>query len=233
MGRTNRFSDLDAIQTRYIKKISTSSGSKPYRTTLEVKQHDTVMQYREEFELAARNQRILGQDTLMEIFMNGQKEEIKAEINIVDFKTLTEIIDKATVIEARNNAWRTAGITPGGRKGAAGNQSTNFGLNRNQGWNRARPMITETITRPNNNRNIGQGSKSKTDNTMPLKVPTGTNNNQQGYKVSGPRRLSTKEWANKQRKRISLKCEDDEVIELKITGEKSLKPPWFNGFFPS
>jgi len=54
-------------------------------------------------------------------------------------------------------------------------------------------MIAETITRPDNNRNTGQRSKFKTDNTMPLKVPTGTNNNQQGYKVSGARRLSTEE----------------------------------------
>jgi len=67
---------------------------------------------------------------------------------------------------------------------------------------------------------------------MPLKAPTGTNNNQQGYIVSGPHKLSTEEWANRQRKGLCLKCEDDEVTELKITGEKSLKPPWFSGFFP-
>jgi len=53
-------------------------------------------------------------------------------------------------------------------------------------------MIAETITLPDNNRNTGQGSKFKTDNTMPLKAPIGTNNNQQGYKVIGPHRLSTK-----------------------------------------
>jgi len=29
-----------------------------------------------------------------------------------------------------------------------------------------------------------------------------------------------------------FKCEDDEVTELIITDEKSLKSPWFNGFFP-
>ncbi|CAJ1947604.1 unnamed protein product [Sphenostylis stenocarpa] len=29
---------------------------------------------------------------------------------------------------------------------------------------------------------------------------------------------------------MSIKCEEDEVTELKIMGEKSLKPPWFNGF---
>jgi len=74
------------------------------------------MQYREEFELVARNQQSLGQDTLMGIFMNGLKEEIKAKMNIVDFETLTDIMDKSTVIEAHNNAWRTAGITLGGRK---------------------------------------------------------------------------------------------------------------------
>jgi len=40
----------------------------------------------------------------MEIFMNGQKEEIKAKINMADFETLTDIMNKATVIEAHNNA---------------------------------------------------------------------------------------------------------------------------------
>ncbi|XP_027358039.1 probable inactive leucine-rich repeat receptor-like protein kinase At3g03770 isoform X2 [Abrus precatorius] len=29
---------------------------------------------------------------------------------------------------------------------------------------------------------------------------------------------------------MSIKCEDDEVTELKIMGEKSVKPSWFNGF---
>jgi len=176
-----------------LKRFQPVVATNPIGPLLGVQQHDTVMQYREEFELAAQNQPSLGQDTLMWIFMNGQKEEIKAEMNIVDFETLTDIMDKATTIEARNNAWRTTGITIGGRKGAIGNRSTNFGLNRNQGWNWARPMIAETITRPDNNRNTGQRSKFKTDNTMPLKVPTGTNNNQQGYKVSGARRLSTEE----------------------------------------
>jgi len=113
------------------------------------------MQYQEKFKLAARSQRSLGQDNLMGIFVNGQKEEIKVEMNIADVETLMDIMDKATVIEARNNVWRTAGITSRGRKGAVGNRSTNFGLNRNQGGNRARPMITEIITRPDNNRNTG------------------------------------------------------------------------------
>ena len=72
-------------------------------------------------------------DTLMGIFMNALKEEIKAEINIVDFETLTDIMDKATIIKACNKVWKTVGITPRGRKGEAGNQSTNFGLNRDPG----------------------------------------------------------------------------------------------------
>jgi len=131
-----------------LKRFQPVAAANPIGPLLEVKQHDTVMQYREEFELAARNQRSLEQDTLMRIFKNGLKEEIKAEMNIADFETLTDIMGKATVIEARNNAWRIAGITPGGRKGEAGNRNTNFRLNRNLGWYRVRPIIAETITRP-------------------------------------------------------------------------------------
>jgi len=164
------------------------------------------MQYREEFELAPQNQRSLGQDTLMGTFMNRLNEEIKTEMNIADFETLTNIMDKATVIKARNNAWRTTDIIPGGRKGEVENQSNNFGLNRNTGWDQARPMIAETITRPENNRNIGHGSKSKTDNIVPLKASTGTNGNQQSSIVSGPPRLSTEEWADRQRKGLCFKC---------------------------
>jgi len=140
-------------------------------------------------------------------------------MDIVDFETLMDIMDKATVIEACNNAWRIAGITPGGRKGEARNRSTNVGLNRNPRWDRARLMIPETITRPNNNRNTGQGSKFKTDNIMPFMALTETSNNQQSSRVSGLRKLSTKEWADRQRKSLCFKYAErwgpDHVCKLK------------------
>jgi len=87
-----------------LKRFQLVATTNPIGPLLEVKQHDIVMKYREEFELAAQNQWSLGQDTLMEIFMNGQKEEIKTKINMADFETLTDIMNKATVIEAHNNA---------------------------------------------------------------------------------------------------------------------------------
>jgi len=80
-------------------------------------------------------------------------------------------------------------------------------------------MIAETITCPDNNRNTGQGSKFKTDNIVSLKAPAGTNNNQQSSRVSGPRRLSTEERADRQRKGLCFKCgerwEPDHVCKLK------------------
>ena len=68
--------------TRFIqdilKRFQPVVTTNPIGPLLKVKQHDTVMQYQEEFELIARNQQSLGQDTLMKFFINGLKEEIKA-----------------------------------------------------------------------------------------------------------------------------------------------------------
>ena len=54
---------------------------------------------------------------------------------------------------------------------------------------------------------------------MSLKASAGTNNNQQSSRVSGPRRLSTKEWADRQRKGLCFKCGErwgpDHVCKLK------------------
>jgi len=54
---------------------------------------------------------------------------------------------------------------------------------------------------------------------MPLKAPAETNNNQQSSRVSGPSRLSTEEWADRQRKWLCFKCVErwgpDHVCKLK------------------
>ena len=48
-----------------LKRFQPVVATNPIGPLLGVQQHDTVMQYREEFELAAQNQPSLGQDTLM------------------------------------------------------------------------------------------------------------------------------------------------------------------------
>jgi len=41
---------------------------------------------------------------------------------------------------------------------------------------------------------------------VPLKVPAGTNNNQQSSRVSEPHKLLTEEWVDRQRKGLCFKC---------------------------
>jgi len=87
-----------------LKRFLPGAAGHPLGPLLSVKQNNTTIQYREEFELAARSHRNLGQEILSGIFWNGLKEEVKAELKVTKFETLADLMDQAIAIEARNSA---------------------------------------------------------------------------------------------------------------------------------
>jgi len=76
---------------------------------LQVKQIGSVMEYRLDFELAAKSHRNLGGETLLCMFHEGLKPMIKSELDVAEFESLQALMDPAMVIEARNLAWREEG----------------------------------------------------------------------------------------------------------------------------
>jgi len=56
VGRTNPFSTWTRFKQDILKRFQPVAAANLIGSLLEVKQHHIVMQYREEFELAARNQ---------------------------------------------------------------------------------------------------------------------------------------------------------------------------------
>jgi hypothetical protein len=85
------------------------------------------MEYREKFEMLVapirREERVM----LDSIFLNGLKEEIQAELKLFECQDLAELMDRALLLEEKNEAFLKRGI--GGRERAEGrdrNSTTKF-----------------------------------------------------------------------------------------------------------
>lgn len=74
----------------------------PLGPLLSIKQTGSVMEYRERFEMLIaplnREERIM----LDGIFLNGLKEEIQAELKLFEARSLSELMDKALLLEENN-----------------------------------------------------------------------------------------------------------------------------------
>ncbi|CAH9137548.1 unnamed protein product, partial [Cuscuta epithymum] len=96
----------------------------PYGPLLNVKQTGSVMDYRDEFELVAGPLKNTDVQFLKGIFMKGLKAEVRAELKLNPVSTLTEIMNKASRVEERN---QTLNLTKGKeeeRRGSKGNVSS-------------------------------------------------------------------------------------------------------------
>ena len=55
----------------------------------------------------------------MGIFLHNLKEEIRAELNVNQFRSLNALMDKALELEERNVAWRGVGLVFGPKVGSS------------------------------------------------------------------------------------------------------------------
>jgi len=134
-----------------LKLFEPGTTSNPLAPLLKVKQTGLVMEYRRDFELAARSHRHLGNDTLLCQFHEGLKPTIKLEIAVDEFENLQGMMDRAMVLEARNLAWKEEGAQPWGMSGDS-NSRLGWGGSRTYNW--ARPNLqnlTKDVSKPNHN----------------------------------------------------------------------------------
>jgi len=83
-----------------LRRFEPGAASNPLAPLLRVRQTGSVMEYRRDFELAARSHKHLGSDTLLCMFHEGLKPTIKSEISVDEFENLQAMMDKAMVLEA-------------------------------------------------------------------------------------------------------------------------------------
>jgi len=182
-----------------LKRFEPGAASNPMASLLKVKQMGTVMEYRREFELAARSHRHLGGDILLCMFHEGLKPTIKSEMTVEEFENLQAMMDRAMVLEARNDAWKDEGIQPRGKRTDSNIRS---------GWATSRPnngprpnthtLSTEANT-PHHSVLPKVKSKSEYDSSL-SKNPNAPKHHSHW--------ISNEEWTERQRKGLCFQCGD-------------------------
>ncbi|CAJ2662268.1 unnamed protein product [Trifolium pratense] len=108
----------DEFKIALIRRFQPGILQNPLGPLLNLKQRGTVMEYREKFEMLVapirREERVM----LDSIFLNGLKEEIQAELKLFECQDLAELMDRALLLEEKNEALLKRGI--GGREKAEG-----------------------------------------------------------------------------------------------------------------
>lgn len=99
----------DAFKEALVRRFQPGLVQNPFGPLLSVKQTESVMKYREQFEREAaplkREERVM----LKGIFLNGLKEEIQAELKLHGECTLDEMMDRALLLEEKNTAMKKGG----------------------------------------------------------------------------------------------------------------------------
>ena len=92
-----------------VRRFQPGVARNPMGPLLNLKQTDSVLQYRKAFEAAANARKDLDREVVMCVFLHGLKPEIQAELKVSQFRSLTTLMDKALELEERNLAWRERG----------------------------------------------------------------------------------------------------------------------------
>lgn len=71
---------------------------------LKLRQESTVMAYRDKFEMHATSLKKEERMMLTSIFLNGLQDEIQVELKMFDLDDLDELMDRALLIEEKNQA---------------------------------------------------------------------------------------------------------------------------------
>lgn len=157
----------------------------PLGPLLSIKQTGSVMEYRERFEMLIaplnREERIM----LDGIFLNGLKEDIQAELKLFEARSLSELMDKALLLEEKNLVLQRGGH-----------------MSKEKGDWRDRPRA-----RPfgdwNKAKSVGSKSFVSSGGTT---EPKGGDEMTGGKSVEGARRLSQAELEERSKKGLCFKC---------------------------
>lgn len=175
-----------------IRRFHPESLHNPLGPLLGLRQEGTVMEYREKFELLvaplAREDRVLLED----IFLNGLKEEIKAEIKLYGYDDLSSLMDRALLLEEKNLAL----------------SKKSRGVNDRADWRGGGTKYKNTWENSKWRKEENRGGWKETEKSEGKSMEAGKN-----------RRLSTAELEEKLKKGLCFKCGDkwgrDHVCKLK------------------
>ena len=81
-----------------------------------INQEGSVREFRELFEMYSRPLKIFERSYLLGLFLNGLKDEVRAELKLHSFHTLDQLMNLAEMVESRNSML-VKNSSKGGSKG--------------------------------------------------------------------------------------------------------------------
>ncbi|CAH9052067.1 unnamed protein product [Cuscuta europaea] len=187
------------LKDAVIRRFQPDLLQNPYGAMLSLKQTGTVEDYRDEFEKVIATQKNIDRGMLRGIFINGLKDEIKAELKLFNGKSLAATMDRAQAIEKKNDAIYTKGKTTekleGRDKGSMNYRQPVWG----EGY---KPKAGSSGSQTGGIKNSGQ------QGTQPWFTPDGkreTEINFPDIRRVGPQ-LTQEEYQDRSRKGLCFKC---------------------------
>ncbi|XP_019459980.1 PREDICTED: uncharacterized protein LOC109359744 [Lupinus angustifolius] len=119
-SRCNPHPSWEGFKIAVVRRFQPSMVQNPFEQLLALRQTGTMEEYVEEFEKYVGALREIDPEFVKGIFLNGLKEEVKAEVKLYEHPNLTEVIHKALMVEEKNIIMQ--------RKGSSNNyaRSTRF-----------------------------------------------------------------------------------------------------------
>lgn len=181
----------DGFKVAIIERFQSVVAHSPFAALLALKQDGTVEEYVTQFEKFAGMVNGVGEDYLMDIFLNGLKEEVGAEVKLYEPQHLSTMMKKTLMIDQKNQAvLKTGGAT--WNKGGSTYKS---------------PTYTRTVS-------VDTGQKSGFKGPNSPSTSVGSNNvvnSERSFnrgRTGGFKRLSEAEMQEKLRKGECFKCDE-------------------------
>ncbi|KAJ1376650.1 Retrotransposon gag domain [Sesbania bispinosa] len=100
----------DQFKAVVIRRFQLVLVQNPFGPLLSIKQTGTVMEYQEKFEMVSAPLKDADKLILKGIFLNGLQEELQAELKLYNSENLSELMDRALLLEEKNWALKRGGI---------------------------------------------------------------------------------------------------------------------------
>ncbi|CAL0306354.1 unnamed protein product [Lupinus luteus] len=198
-SRCNLQPTWEGFKLAIIRRFQPSMVQNLFEQLLALKQQGTVLEYIEDFEKYVGALKEIDPEFVKGIFLNGIREELRAEVRLYEHPTLSEVIQKAIMIEEKNLIWS--------KKPNSGYYSRSVSSNRNPGFSKSVTVESKPWEEKRTAQvAVGSGTSSVGSGTSSVgSVQTSENNKSRG---GGFKHLSAAEMREKREKGLCFRCDE-------------------------
>ena len=93
----------ESFKEAVVRRFQPELVQNPFKILVGIKQEGSVQEFWEQFEMYSQPLKISERRYLLGLFLNGLKDEVRAELKLHSFHTLEQLMNLAEMVESRNN----------------------------------------------------------------------------------------------------------------------------------